>query len=144
MNLPKPVHKKPRDVLYAEYALWVWTIYVCFTTIYSSWKELPELQSFIDTNMPGLFTLDPAEVMKQVVVGSILLAALSVWVIYELGRAKRWARTTMMWNFFLQLLMTMMPPQHILMDIPNIGLQIYALHLLYTPASKVWFSTKHP
>jgi hypothetical protein len=52
------------------------------------------------------------------------------------SRCKRWARSSLLLGFILDVLYTLSPPHQgmlgYLMDVPDLGLQVYALVMLYT------------
>ena len=138
----KPL-QKPRNVLYAEWALWVWTTWACLFGMYQSWAGLPQLESQINTESQGMITIAPQTILDWAVVGYLAGAAVSVWFILKIGEGKRWARSSFMWGFALEIVWLAIPPYHglgdYLTDIPDLALQGYALHLLYTKPGSGWF-----
>jgi hypothetical protein len=132
---------KPRNVFYAEIALWTWTAWFCLYGILEAWRDIHELQQFVDEQLPGLITIDPDAWFKGAIICYVLITVLLVWIIVEIGKGKRWARTSLLWGVGSEFVTMALPPYHgFLSYIPDIGLQAYAAYLLYTPPGSEWFA----
>jgi hypothetical protein len=82
------------------------------------------------------------------VVGYATLALTMVWIVLKIGAGKRWARSSLLLGFILDVLYTLPPPHQeilgYLTDVPDLGLQIYALVMLYTAPVSGWFNQRKP
>ncbi|MDR3424153.1 MAG: hypothetical protein P4M13_03615 [Alphaproteobacteria bacterium] len=78
-----------------------------------------------------------------IVVGYAVVAALSLWFVAKVGAGKKWARSSFLWSFVLQIAWMLCPPYHgvldYMTDLPDIALQFSALYLLYTEPGRLWF-----
>ena len=137
---------KPADVLYAELALWAWTAWACLYGIYHTWKQIPEIEDMLTSQLQGFIDIGPDRLLHMAVGGYVSIAIISAFVVYKIGQGKEWARLSLVWGFALEVLIELISaffePIEYLSDIPEFGLQIYALYLLYTPASRAWFASR--
>jgi len=135
--------EKPHNVRYAEWALWAWTAWACLFGIYQSWINIPEMEKMLNEQLQGAFTLDPQLILEMTVAGYGLLAAISAWIVLKIGAGKNWARGSLLGGFALEIAWAAVPPYHgileYLTDVPDIGLQGYALYLLYAEPGRAWF-----
>jgi len=151
MPLPQPVPRisypddppeKPRQVFYAELALWLWTIWTCAYGLYQTAPQITEIEDQL-VPLQGLVAISPQTLWQVMYAAYAAIAVASIWVIVGINRGKHWARSSLWWGFILQFLMEAAPPYHgvreVLTEIPDLGLQIYALVLLYTKPGKGWF-----
>ena len=138
--------QKPKAVLDAERALWAWTGWICLFGLYQSWVEIPRIEAAIGSQLQGMVALTPQTLMAASGAGYAALALTMVWIIFKVGAGKNWARSSLLVGFILDVLYTLSPPYHGLlsyrMDLPDLGLQIYALHRLYTTPGSSWFRSK--
>jgi hypothetical protein len=137
--------QKPKAVIYAEYALLAWTAWICSFGVYQSWKSIPELEAMVTSQFQGMMSLPPAATLLEIVIaGYALLALTVVWLIWKIGQGKKWARSSLLLSVALQALWDAAPPYHgmlaYLPDIPDLGLQLYAVYLLYTWPGRTWFN----
>jgi len=136
--------RKPECIVYAEWALWAWTVWACLYGIYSTWRGMPEIQQQLD-QLQGLITIDPHSLMPMAIAGYVALAVFSAWFIVKIGQGKNWARSSFLWGFVCEVIAVFIPPYHAPLEyiasIPDFGLQIYALYYLYTAPNSAWF---HP
>lgn len=139
-----PKHKKPKTVLHAEYALWIWTAWMFLFGIYQSLISIQDIEQEITTQLQGAISISSGTLMEITVASYALLALTSVWIIFKIGAGKNWARTSLLLGFILDAAWTAMPPYHGLLEfvtyIPDLGLQVYAVFLLYTPPGNRWFN----
>ena len=142
MDMRKP--EKPKSVLYAVCALTAWTAWICLYGIFETWRSLPEVQAMIDQQLQGAFVVETKTMLQITVAVYGLVAATLAWVVYKLGQGKKWARASLLFSFAVQALWTLAPPYHGVMtylpDVPDLGLQAYALYLLYTWPGRTWFN----
>lgn len=154
MNAP-PVRIKPKAVLKAEYALITWTAWTCIYGIYDAWTTLPQVTDALKTQMPGqlpdMLNVSPQTMMQWTIGYYALVALVSFLFIIMIGKGKRWARSSFLWGFLLEVLCsgTWMalavfsgsPPSFLdwAAYVPDLGLQIYALWMLYTWPGERWF-----
>ncbi len=138
-----PQRKKPKTVLNAEYALWIWTAWTCLFGLYQSWISIPDLENMMASQLQGIVAIAPETLKESIVGGYALLAVTSLWVIIKIGAGKNWARVSLLLGFILDVVWSAMPPHHglqeYLADVPDLGLQSYALYLLYTWPGERWF-----
>jgi hypothetical protein len=136
--------ERPKEVRRAVWVVVAWSIWMCLFGIYQTWRELPMLQTMLDTQLQGLIAIDPADALKAAVAGYGVIALTMLWVAYKLDAGKKWARSTLLFSFALEVLIAAAPPYHDLLgylqDVPDWGLQIYALYLLYTWPGRTWFN----
>lgn len=94
--------------------------------------------------LQGALTVAPETLLQVTLAVYALLALTLVWFVFKIGQGKPWARTSLLLSFALQALWTAAPPYHgaaeYLPDVPDLGLQIYALYLLYTWPGRAWFT----
>jgi hypothetical protein len=140
-----PTIDKPASVGNAERALWLWTIYTCVLGTYQTLKQIPELMDMVTmANLQDSFPINEALMRQWTFYGYAALFVISVWVLWRLNVGRRWARGSVLGGFVIELLIEIVPPYHDLVgyipDIPDIGLQIYALWLLYNRPGSDWFN----
>jgi len=135
---------KPKAVRNAELALWAWTGWVCLFGLYQTWTEISWIEAILNSQLPGMVALTPQALM--VASGAVYAAvALTMgWVVVKIGRGKNWARSSLLVGFILDAIFTLSPPYRDVLKtaLPELGLQIYALFLLYTAPGSGWFHTK--
>ena len=135
--------KQPQTVRHAEQALWAWTAWTCLFGIYQSWSSIPEIEAMLSGQLQGMFEITPQQLLEWIIAGYAGLFAASAWIVLKIGAGKNWARNSLLWGFIIQAIYTAWPPYHLGMDvltgIPDFGLQIYALYLLYTKPGNDWF-----
>ena len=135
--------QKPQGVRHAEQALWVWTAWICLFGVYQSWLGIPEIEREMTEQLQGVFSLDPQKLFEGIVGGYAVVAVTSAWVVMKIGVGQNWARRSLLWGFVLEVLYSAFPPYQggwdLLAGIPDFGLQIYALTLLYTKPRSDWF-----
>lgn len=140
--------QKPKDVRTAELILWAWTAWVSLYGIIYTYSHAPQLAQSIIDQTQGLVALDPDDIRPVAIGGYTFIAILSGWFVFKLGHGKHWARSSFLWSFVLQALTTLAPPYHPLMeymsDIPDLGLQAFAMVLLYKWQSTEWFNHVDP
>jgi len=137
--------EKPRAVTYAEWALWLWVVFTCLLGIYQTHGQIPEIEEVMTGTLQGAITLSPASLMTMAVVGYSFVALLAAWIVYKIGDGKHWARSSLLWGFAFEILCMAFPPYHageLLTAIPDLGLQIFAIYLLYTLPGSAWFEPK--
>lgn len=150
---------KPKAILHAEYLLWAWTLWTCVYGIMQTWLEIPNTQKTLNEQVPPelqdqfqlLAPSLPSIMIKSAIAYYTLLFAVSFLVIYKIGKRKKWARSSVWVGFVLEVIFAIIwvgislffDTSNSLIDnlsyIPDLGLQIYALHLLYGPVGKEWF-----
>jgi hypothetical protein len=140
--------EKPKAVLYAERALWAWTAWICLFGVYQTSASIPDIEQAITTQLQGMVTITPQTLIAVTVVGYAALALTMIWIVLKIGAGKRWARSSLLLGFILDALYTLSPPHHgilgYLTDVPDLGLQIYALVMLYTAPGSGWFNRRKP
>ena len=140
-QLPPP---KPKQVNHAEWALWVWTLWTCLWGVYSTNNNIPEIERSLNEQLQGMVSIPPEALLNYAIGGYAIIGVLSGWFVYKLGHGKQWARSSFLWSFVLQGLTTLAPPYHGLQehisDIPDLGLQAYAVYLLYSRVCSDWFA----
>lgn len=141
---PKP--QKPKTVIYAEWALGAWTAWFCLFGLYQSWAAMPGLQKMMNEQLQGMIIIAPGTILKITISFYAFMAMTLVYLIYKIDQGKNWARVSLLLNLAAQLLLTVIPPYktafEYLPDIPDLGLQAYALYLLYTWPGRAWFTRK--
>ncbi len=142
--------EKPKTVTYAEWALWTWTAWVCLFGLYQTGGQIPEFEQALTDDLQGAITIAPQSLLAMAAAGYAALAAISAWIVLKIGAGKHWARSSLMWGFVFQVICMVLPPYHKMgaaeyrAIIPDLGLQIYALYLLYAPPGSVWFQPQTP
>jgi hypothetical protein len=148
-----PGHVKPRVIVKAEYALLTWTAWTCFYGIYDAWTTIPEVENLMGSQLQGQFSLgiDNKTMMEWTAAMYAVVAVVSIWFIYKMGKGKSWARSSFFWSFACEAACSVLwvglailsgtPPsfKDWVAYIPDYGLQIYALCLLYGGDGKRWF-----
>lgn len=141
--LPPSRYQKPNDVLYAELALWVWTVWSCLFGIYHTWQQIPEIEDMLNGDLQGMISIDPDSLLHMAIAGYATIAVVSAWIIIKIGQGRPWARTSLIWGLGFEIVIAVLPPYHApveyLADIPDLGLQAFALYYLYTVESRGWF-----
>lgn len=139
--------KKPPTILYAEWALWAWIAWTCLFGIYQSWSKIPDIEQIMADEFQGLYSIDPSSLTEIIIATYAVVAALSAWVVFRIGAGKNWARGSLLWSFILELFWLLAPPYHevstYLINIPDLGLQVYALYILYTDPGSRWFLSEY-
>ena len=140
--------EKPQAVVYAELALWAWTAWTCLFGFLQTRSQIPEIEQAMAGDLQGLISIAPETLLRAAAGGYAAIAAVSAWFIVKLAAGKHWARSSFMWSFVFQVLLMALPPYHrmtageFLGAVPDIGLQILALYLLYTLPGSAWFPPK--
>ena len=133
----------PRPILYAQWALYAWIVWTCLFGICQTWAEIPEIKSAMGDQLEGVLPINPDQILMGAIAGYTALALFTFWFAWEIGRAKKWARSSFLWGFILQAVWTFCPPYHpiltYLSDVPDLGFQAYALYLLYSKQANRWF-----
>ena len=142
---PTPV-KKPADIGRGQLVLWIWTFYATVISGYFDLKELPETVQSINDSAQGLFTVTDDMAFNGIIAEKILIFVVSAWVIATISLRRSGGRNTVLWAVILQaacypFMGTFSSGKEIAKAIPDIGLQILALALLYSRASTAWFKT---
>ena len=136
--------KKPKTIFYAEWALWGWTAWICLFGIYQSLVSLPGIKTMMDEQLQGMISFELKDMRLFVIASYLAMALTLVWFVFKIGQGKRWARTSLLIGVVLQALYIVMSPYqgmlNYLPDVPDIGLQVYALYLLYTWPGRTWFT----
>ena len=140
---PHSSSPKPANVLYAEWALWAWTAWTCLFGIAQSWGQVAEIEEAITTQLQGMLTIQASTLIAIIIIGYGIVAITSVWIILKIGAGKKWARTSLAAGFALDAGYTVLSFEpgllNHLADLPDFGLQICALYLLYTAPGREWF-----
>jgi hypothetical protein len=140
--------EKPKAVLHAERALWAWTAWICLFGVYQTSASIQDIEQAIATQLQGMFMMTPQTLMAVTVIGYAVLALTMIWIVVKIGAGKRWARSSLLLGFILDALYRLSPPYHgilgYLTDVPDLGLQIYALAMLYTAPGSGWFNRRKP
>jgi hypothetical protein len=84
------------------------------------------------------------------IVTKSLLYAISLFLIYQIGKGRNWARWSMVVLFVISIPMYILPnfdalfhnPIHSLLGVVSLGLYIVALVFLFQQSSSEWFSGK--
>jgi hypothetical protein len=122
---------KTRDVIYAERALWVWAAWVAAYGFYQTLfgGALGEAQSMV--------SLPPATLRALTATFYMVAAASVVGLALQVAQGKKWARITLLLSFLLQAVWELGGGDILshLADAPDLGLQGYALYMLYRKPS---------
>ena len=136
--------EKPKAVVRAEWALGAWAAWLCLFGVYQSWSSLPGVQTMITEQLQGAISISSETLLEITIAGYALLALTMIWFVFKIGQGKKWARSSLLLSCVLQTLWTAWPPYHgvidYLPDVPDLGLQFYALYLLYTWPGRTWFT----
>lgn len=142
----RPKQEKPQGVLRAEWALWAWTLWACLSGVHETWSQIPDIEQAMGDQLQGMISIEPNNLLAVAIGGYAGLALVSVWFIYKIGQGKNWARNSALWSFIIQVGILLIPPYNplpqYLSDVPDLGLQIYALGQLYNNQSCNWFERK--
>lgn len=141
------VFKKPADIGRGQFVLWVWTFYATVVMGYFDLKDLPDTVQSLNDQAQGLFTVTDSMAFNGIIAEKILIFAVSAWVIASISLRRIGGRSTVMWAVLLQaacypFMGTFSSGKEIAKAIPDIGLQILALALLYSRAGTAWFKAK--
>jgi len=135
--------QKPKAILNAERALWLWTIWMCVFGIFQTKADIPDIEEVITTQLQGMVSISPQAMLVTAVCGYAVLALISIWIIFKIGAGKNWARASLLGGFALDLTCTLWSSYHditgYLTGIPDLGLQIFAITMLYTAPGSLWF-----
>ncbi len=149
MEKPLPSYQtpeKPQAVRHAQWTLSAWTAWLCLFGIYQSWRDLEKFEDILATQLQGMISISATTMMEITVACYALIALSLVWIILKIGQGKNWARLSILVNLVFQALWTMIPSDHGLLgylpSVPDLGLQMYALYLLYTADGRTWFNHK--
>jgi hypothetical protein len=127
----------------AEWLLWFWTVWTTGAGIFQSWTTLPNL---LANQVAGLVSVSSDTLHEVIVVFYVMVAILSVWIIWWIGAGKRWARSSLLLSFIADAVWTLAPPNHglsgYLSAVPDLGLQAIAIYLLYVRPGRSWFEKK--
>ena len=137
---------KPQSVFYAEIALWLWILWTTLYGIYETWMQIPEIEEELGSQLQGMISVAPDQMLLFAIAGYGGIAVISAWFLWKIAQGKHWARSSFMWGFVVQVLWTLCPPYHPMLqyisNIPDIGLQAYAAYLLYGKEANRWFGNK--
>jgi hypothetical protein len=136
---------KPRTVDHAEWALWAWTAWVGVFGIYQTLGASSGVDKEIADQLQAIAGIPTATLRTVVIAGYVLASASMAWVVFKIGAGKNWARLTVLVSFILEALWVAAQSDATTMDyladVPDFGLQMYALYLLYTEPGRQWFRT---
>ena len=94
--------------------------------------------------LQGAITVSSGTLLEMTIAGYALMALTLIWFVFKIGQGKKWARSSLLLSFALEVLWTAVPPYHALLDYlpdaPDLGLQLCALYLLYTWPGRTWFT----
>ena len=136
---------KPQSIVRAERALCIWVAWTCLWGAYETFYPTPEPeQAAVNSLMDTLAV--PSETLRSITAaGYALTAASIVWIAVKIGTGHRWARTTLLIGFVLQVIwvadQSSYRPTDYLANAPDLVLQCYALYLLYTRPGRDWFNS---
>jgi hypothetical protein len=135
---------KPNAVRNAQWALWVWTGWICLFGLYQSWTDIPWIEAMLNSQLQGTVALTPSSLMVASGAGYAAMALTMGWLIVKIGAGRNWARISLLVSFALDAIYTLWPPYHgtLRTALPDLGLQIFALFLLYTAPGSAWFRGK--
>jgi hypothetical protein len=143
MNVSDIKIKKPPTIINAEIAFWLWVVWTSIVGVVQAPKSIADMMGQFD----GVFSLDPHTVFKAIVGFYILIAVISGWLIVELGKGKKWARSSAAWGVAFEALCFVCPPSTNISDyllaVPDYGLQLYGLYVVYTKPGSYWFEQPH-
>jgi hypothetical protein len=126
--------EKTQSVIYAERALWIWAVWVGAFGLYQTFLggalSLGDAQKMV--------TLPPATIRALTAMFYVLAAASVVGLALQIGQGKRWARIMLLLSFLLQAMWDLGGGDILshLADGPDLGLQSYALYMLYRKPSR--------
>ncbi len=142
---------KPGNIYAAEAALMLWTFWACVFGIIDTQRSMGDINQILD-QLSGVLETEPGsmitsqQLMKIAYVSYALIAAVSVYFVRKLDQGKEWARSSFLWGLIIQVGIMLFPPYkqplEYITDIPDIGLQIFAMTQLYCEASNRWFDSK--
>lgn len=135
---------KPATIDHAEWALWAWTAWICLFGIYQTLVGGSGSDKAITDQFQSIIEVPPETLRTTIVAGYGLAGASMAWVVIKIGAGKTWARRTVLVSFILEALwaaagQTDASVADFLADVPDFGLQMYALYLLYTRPGRQWF-----
>jgi len=136
--------KKPKEILYAERALWFWAVWMCVISFVHTWMVLPNVNSADGAPYSVPVVVDTQSVLVIAFAVYMVMAAICVWFIKQIGLGKPWARTTLVCNLIFSAILAILFFGGSLFDIiryiPDILTQTYAVYLTYTRPGKEWFT----
>ena len=138
-----PMIFKPTAVTQAVITVWVWIVFLALSGLYQARIAVPQVNDMLVM----LSTTIDAGTLYWSVAGTYFVGALTmVGVAINLNAGKHAARTALLWAFIIDFIVTVFSFEHTLADYIltpiDIGLQSYALWLVYTKPGSGWFATK--
>ena len=134
---------KPRAVTKAVWTVWLWILFLALSGIYEGWAAVPQIRDML---APFSITLSDRLVFWSVA-GLYELGALTmIGVAINLAAGKHAARIGLLWAFLIDFAATAFSYEpslafYILTSI-DIGMQAYALWLVFTAPGRFWFEEK--
>jgi uncharacterized membrane protein len=100
----------------------------------------------VSDQLAGLAVVSPDTLHEIIIVFYVIVAIVSVRIIWWIGARNRWARSSLLLSFIADAVWTLAPPYHgfsgYLLAVPDLGLQAVAIYLLYASPGRLWFEKK--
>ena len=133
---------KPKTVLWAEWALWTWTAWLCGYGIYQVFNPDAASQDLL-TQLQAYATIGPEQLRTVVGAIYVLVGITMVLLVFRIGAGRRWARASLMLSFVVQALyVAQSDPSEYLTNAPDLIFQGIAVYLLYTDPGRQWFAKR--
>ena len=134
---------KPNAVVYAERSLWAWLAWTCLYGAYQTWGPASHSAAEAAAQLQDIVGVAPGSLQSLTIAGYALAAVSIAWMVVKIGDGKNWARRSLLVTFILEVLWASAQSDasvaDYLSDVPDLGLQAYALYLLYTKTARLWF-----
>ena len=145
-DMPATVRsERPKAVVHAEWALWTWTAWICLLGIYQTLASPSGADANLIAQVQATAGISLGDLRTVMIVGYVLTAISMALLIAQIGAGKRWVRASVLVSFILEVLWVIATSDSTadyLTALPDFGLLIYALYLLYTPPGRDWFATR--
>ena len=137
---------RPKEVIRAQWALWAWTAWTCLYGLYQTIGGASGADAMLGQALATIVDIPPGTLRWVIIIAYAGVALGMAGVIAQIGHGRRWARLTLLISFIFELLLFAGPQENgvfgYLALVPDLGLQIVALRLLYTSPGREWFAPR--
>ena len=135
---------RPLEVIRAEWILWAWTAWICVYGVYQTLTGTSGADAMLGQQLQAIADVPPQFLKTTIVIAYVAVGLSMAAVVAQIGRGRRWARLSLLISFLFELLLFAGPQEGgvtgYLALIPDLGLQMAALYLLYTRPGRDWFA----
>ncbi|HAX90888.1 MAG TPA: hypothetical protein DCY07_01585 [Rhodospirillaceae bacterium] len=136
--------ERPETIRHAVWMLAGWTGWICLFGIYQAWVQYPAIQEMMAVQLQGMISIDFQTWMSVTVGTYVVLAASMAWILKKLFIGRNWTRYCIAFNLLITAAAPALSPAQSSVEymalVPDLGLQAYAVYLLFSWPGRTWFN----